>query len=123
YIGGNWDYPEADAATRARIWNEHENYTKGFLYFLANDARVPERLRNEMNSWGLAKGEFVDTDHWPHQLYVREARRMLGAYVMTQADIMEQRTKHDAVGLGSYNTDSHHVQRIVGPDGFVLNEG
>src|SRR5437660_78330 len=76
-----------------------------------------------MSRWGLAKDEFTDTDHWPHQLYVREARRMVGAYVMTQADIMDRRTKDDSVGLGSYNTDSHHVQRIVGPDGCVLNEG
>jgi hypothetical protein len=76
-----------------------------------------------MSTWGLAKGEFKDADHWPHQLYVREARRMIGEYVMTQADIMDKRTKDDSVGLGSYNTDSHHVQRVVGPDGFALNEG
>jgi hypothetical protein len=76
-----------------------------------------------MNGWGLAKDEFTDTAHWPHQLYVREARRMKGVYFMTQKDIMEARTKEDSIGLGSYNTDSHHCQRVVLEDGSVLNEG
>jgi hypothetical protein len=123
FIGGNWDYVEADEAGRERIRREHINYTQGFLYFLANDSRVPENLHTEMNRWGLARDEFTDCGHWPHQLYVREARRMVGAFVMTQRAITEDRAKPDAVGLGSYNTDSHHVQRVVGPDGFVLNEG
>jgi hypothetical protein len=123
HIGANWDYPDADPAARKRIWQDHVDYQQGFHWFLANDPRVPESLRKEMNTWGLAKGEFQGTAGWPHQLYVREARRMVGEYVMTQADIMEKRTKDDSVGLGSYNTDSHHVQRVVGPDGFVLNEG
>jgi hypothetical protein len=123
HIGANWDYPDADPATRKRIRQDHVAYTQGFLWFLASDPRVPPDLQKDFNSWGLAKGEFTDSDHWPHQLYVREARRMIGSYVMTQADIMDRRTKDDSVGLGSYNTDSHHVQRVVGPDGFVLNEG
>ncbi len=123
HIGANWDYPEADEATRARIRQDHVEYSQGFLYFLTNDPRVPEALHQEINQWGLAKDEFTDTDHWPHQLYVREARRMIGAFLMTQNDIMKDRAKEESVGLGSYNTDSHHVQRIVGPDGFVLNEG
>lgn len=123
YIGGNWDYPEADYATRARIWKEHEDYTRGFLYFLANDPRVPKKLQEEMRTWGLSRGEFEDNKHWPPQLYVREARRMLGHYIMTQTDIMEKRTKEDSIGLGSYTTDSHHCQRVVTEDGSVLNEG
>jgi hypothetical protein len=76
-----------------------------------------------MLTWGLCKDEFMDTDHWPHQLYVREARRMVGEYVMTQIDIQTNRSKDDSVGLGSYNADSHHVQRVVDTKGHVLNEG
>jgi hypothetical protein len=123
HIGANWAYAEADAATRTRIWRDHVEYTQGFLYFLANEPQSPESLRKEMSRWGLAKDEFTDTDHWPHQLYVRESRRMIGSFVMTQADIMDNRTKEESVGVGSYNTDSHHVQRVVGPEGFALNEG
>jgi FAD dependent oxidoreductase len=123
HIGANWDYPKGDTATRARIWQDHIDYQMGFCYFLANDPRVPAKLQQEMNSWGLAKDEFTDTNNWPHQLYVRESRRMKGEYFMIETDIMKKRTKDDSVGLGSYNTDSHHVQRVVGPDGFVLNEG
>jgi FAD dependent oxidoreductase len=123
HIGGNWDYPDADETTREKIRADHVAYVQGFLYFLANDPRVPKALHDEMARWGLAKDEFLDTDHWPHQLYVRESRRMLGTFVMTQTDIMDDRTKVDSVGLGSYNTDSHHVQRFVMPDGSALNEG
>jgi hypothetical protein len=123
HIGASWDYPEANEATRARIWEDHVRYQQGFHYFLANDPRVPKALQAEVRRWGLAKDEFTDTNHWPPQLYVREARRMVGAYVMTQADLTERRVKDDSVGLGSYNADSHHVQRVVGPDGGALNEG
>ncbi len=123
HIGANWDYPEATYPVRDKIWQDHIDYQMGFCYFLAHDPRVPRKLQQEINSWGLARNEFTDTNRWPHQLYVRESRRLRGLYFMTQSDIMEHRTKEDSIGLGSYNTDSHHVQRIVGPDGFVLNEG
>jgi hypothetical protein len=123
YIGGSWDYPEADQARRRQLWQEHADYTKGFLWFLANDPRVPKKLQLEMRAWGLARGEFENNGNWPPQLYVREARRLLGAYVMTEADIRQNRIKEESIGLGSYNTDSHHVQRVVDATGFVLNEG
>lgn len=124
YIGGSWNYPEADYKTREKIWQEHQDYIAGFLYFLANDPHVPVGLQEEVSRWGLAKDEFTDTDNWPHQLYVREARRMVGEYVMKQKDIQAELTKEDVIGMGSYNSDSHNVQRVVTPDGkAVENEG
>ena len=123
YIGKDWEYPEGDYATRARIWKEHELYTKGFFWFLAHDPRVPKDLQAETNSWGLAKDEFQDTDHWPNQLYVREARRMVGEYVMIQKDLQTDLSKADAIGMGSYNSDSHNIQRLATANGAVENEG
>jgi hypothetical protein len=123
YIGHSWDYPEATYARRAAIWKEHEEYLRGFFYFLANDPSIPSATRADAAKWGLAKDEFTDNGNWPHQLYVREARRMIGEYVMVQADIQTARTKAEGVGMGSYNSDSHHVQRFVTPAGAVENEG
>ncbi len=123
FIGGNYEYPEGDYATRARIWQAHVDYVQGFLYFLQNDPRVPKALHDDIATLGLCKDEFTDTANWPHQLYVREARRMIGEYVMSQRDIQTELTKPDAIGMGSYNSDSHNVQRIVNDEGFVENEG
>ena len=123
YIGGSWDYPEADYARRQQIWEAHKNYIAGFLYFLANDPRVPGELRRELNQWALCKDEFTDTDNWPRQLYIREARRMVGEYVAVQKDLQTELTKPDPIGMGSYNSDSHNLERIVDEDGSVRNEG
>jgi hypothetical protein len=123
YLGGSWDYPDATFARRAEIRQEHVLYMQGLFYFLANDPRVPGDLQREMNHWGLAKDEFVDTDHWPNQLYIRESRRMIGEYVMVQKDLQTELTKPDPIGMGSYNSDSHNVQRIVDQSGFARNEG
>ena len=122
-IGMNYDYPEASYERRHEIIKEHERYQKGLMYFLATDPQVPEGVRNEVNKWGLAKDEFIDNGNWPHQIYVREARRMIGAYVMTEHDVLSKREVPEPVGMGSYTVDSHNVQRYVKPDGYVQNEG
>jgi hypothetical protein len=123
YIGRSWQYPEASYAGKAKIWKDHLLYTESFVYFLSQDASVPSSLRAEMDSWGLPKDEFSDTDHWPNQLYVREGRRMVGEYVMRQSDLQTERTKADSIGMGSYNSDSHNIERVAMPDGTVQNEG
>lgn len=123
YIGMNYDYPEASYERRKQIVKEHEDYQKGLMYFLANDPRVPTEIQREVKRWGLAKDEFTDNDHWPHQLYIREARRMIGNYVMTEHEVMGDRAVPEPVGMGSYTLDSHNVQRYITPEGYVQNEG
>jgi hypothetical protein len=122
-IGMNWDYPEASYERRKEIIKEHILYQKGLLYFTATDLRLPAWVRETMNSWGYSKDEFVDNDYWPYNIYVREARRMLGEYVMTESDVLVKRPVPSPVGMGSYTMDSHNVQRFVTPAGFVQNEG
>jgi hypothetical protein len=122
-IGMNYDYPEASYERRKAIIQEHERYQKGLMYFLANDPRVPEDVRRPMSQWGLAQDEFADHDHWPHQIYVREARRMLGLYVMTQHECLAEKAAPQSIGMGSYPMDSHNVQRYVTAEGHVQNEG
>jgi hypothetical protein len=122
-IGRNWDYPEASYERRREIIREHEQYQKGWLYFIANDPRVPKEVQKEMQKWGLPKDEFTDNGNWSHQLYIREARRMIGSYVMTENELMDKRPTPESVGMGSYAIDSHNIQRYVTPEGFVQNEG
>ena len=122
-IGMNYDYPEASYERRKEILAEHRTYQQGLLWFLANDPRVPADVREEANRWGLPKDEFKDNGHWPHQIYVREARRMVGAFVMTENELTKKQPTPDSVGMGSYTIDSHNVRRYVTPEGHVQNEG
>ncbi len=122
-IGMNYDYPEATYERRREIWKEHEDYQQGLLYFIANDPHIPEDVRSEFAKWGLAKDEFKDNGHWPHQMYVREARRMTGAFVMTENELTKKRPTPNSIGMGSYGIDSHNIQRYITPEGYVQNEG
>ena len=122
-IGMNYGYPEGDYVTRAAIIQEHVNYTQGLLWTLANHPRVPEKIREEFNRLGLAKDEFTDNNNWPRQLYVREVRRMVSDYVMTEKNCLRQEVVEDSIGMGAYSMDSHHVRRYLTPEGKVRNEG
>jgi len=122
FIGANYDYAEGNPTVRDRLWLEHQAYTRGFLTFLATSPRVPEDIRAQMRLWGPCRDEFTDTQGWPRQLYIREARRMVSDYVMTEHNCRGKITAEDPVGLGAYNMDSHNCQRLV-RDGRVENEG
>ena len=125
-IGYNYDYPEASYERRRAIIKEHEQYQKGWLWFIANDPLMPKDVQAEFSKWGLARDEFKDNGNWPHQIYVREARRMIGAYVMTENELLKKRATPDSVGMGSYGMDSHNIQRYIigsGKDAYVQNEG
>lgn len=123
YIGRNYKYPDASPEEREKIIKEHESYQKGLMWTLANHKRVPQKIRDEMAKWGLAKDEFTDNGNWPHQIYVREARRLVSDYVMTELDCRRKRVTPEPVGMGSYNMDSHNCARYVTSDGSVQNEG
>jgi hypothetical protein len=123
YIGGNYEYPDTDYARREKILADHRAYQQGLMWTLANNPRVPQGVRTEFNRLGLAKDEFVDNDNWPTQLYVREARRMIGAYVMTEQNCRGKRVTDDSIGMAAYGMDSHNCQRYLSDDGHVQNEG
>lgn len=121
-IGRNYGWPDGDHAERERIFQDHVTYQQGLLYYLANDPAVPQAVRDEVRAWGLPADEFTDTGGWPHELYIREARRMVSDYVVTEHDCRWAVTAPDPVGLASYNMDSHNCARVV-VDGAARNEG
>jgi hypothetical protein len=121
-IGMNYDYPDGDYATRKAIFTKHENYTKGFLYFIGHDPRMPQHLRSQILRWGYPKDEYIDNGNWTPQMYVREARRMKGEYIMTQANCEGKEVVPDEAGMAAYTMDSHNIQRVV-YNGMVKNEG
>lgn len=122
-IGMNYNYPDGDYAIRERVLEDHRLYQQGHMWAMANHPRVPEEIRREYSRWGLAADEFEENEYWPPQIYIREARRMIGEYVMTEHDCRRLRVAGDSVGLGSYAMDSHNVQRYITDDGYVQNEG
>ena len=121
-IGMNYDYPEAEYQQRERIIKRHEDYTKGLLYFLGHDSRVPDELKIEILKYGYPKDEYTDNNHWSPQLYIRECRRLVGSYVMTQANCQGREVVNDGIGIAAYTMDSHNCERIV-VNGMVKNEG
>jgi hypothetical protein len=123
YIGMNYDYPDASYEKRKEIIAAHTAYQQGLLYFIATDPRVPDSIRIRMGQWGLSRDEFKDNGNWPHQLYIREARRMKGLETMTENEVLGRNKVANAIGMGSYTLDSHNAQRYVKDDGTVQNEG
>jgi hypothetical protein len=123
FIGMSYDWAEADYATREALFRQHLEYQRGLMWTLAHHPRVPQAIRDEVGKWGNSKDEFPEHDGWSHQLYVREARRMISSYVMTQHDCQGKRVAEDAVGLAAYTMDSHNTQRYVDAHGAVRNEG
>ena len=121
-VGRNHGWPDGDYAERERIFQEHVTYQQGLLWFLANDERVPADIRAEVGAWGLPRDEFRETGGWPRELYVREARRLVADYVVTEHDCRGTTTAEDAVALASYGMDSHNCRRLV-VDGHARNEG
>ncbi len=122
FVGGNYSWPNGSWIERERLFQDHANYQIGIMYFLANSERIPEPYRTEIRSWGLPRDEYLGTGGWTHQLYIREGRRMVSDYVMTQHNCQGREVPNDSVGLASYNMDSHHCQMTV-IDGAVHNEG
>ncbi len=123
HIGANYQYANANWSDRQRIIDDHLNYHQGLLWSLANSPRVPEKIRKHFQTWGLCKDEFLATNGWPHQMYVREARRLIGEVVMTEHHCRGTKVSDDSIGMGAYNMDSHNCQRYVTKEGFARNEG
>jgi len=121
-VGASWAYPKASAKDRRAIWQAHKDYTLAFLWFLQSDPAVPEKIRNAIAPWGLAKDEFAKYENFPPVMYIREARRMVGEHVLTQADVLRDIAKPDAIGIGSFPIDSHDCRRVAVEGGWI-NEG
>lgn len=122
FPGGNWSWPTAGYEEREKIFQAHVNYQQGYHWFMANDPAVPVEIRTDYAQWGLAADEFTATGHWPHQLYIREARRLAAPVVMTQRHCSGLKVEEDPISLGAYGMDSHNCRRFV-HEGAVLNEG
>lgn len=126
FIGGNygsdWNWAEASHTRREQSAREHEVWQRGLIWTLQNHPAIPNAIRTTYATWGLPADEFADNGHWPYQIYVREARRMVSDYVMTEANCLGQVVAADSVGLAAYQMDSHNTQRYV-KNGFVKNEG
>ena len=123
FVGANFDYPAATHAERARLAQLHRDYALGMLWTLAPDPRVPAAIRQKVSAYGLSKDEFTDNGGWPWMIYIREARRMVTDYVMTQHDCEGKRRAPDPVGLGSFGMDSHVVQHFVTEKGYAISDG
>lgn len=123
FIGQNWDYPEASYEEREKIIERHRRYQQGLMWTLAYHPRIPEKVRAVVSQWGMCKDEYERGDGWQDQLYIREARRMVSDYVMTQHNCEGLKVAEDPVGLGAYSMDSHMIQRYVDANGYVQNEG
>lgn len=123
FIGQNYDYPDGSYEEREEIVQRHREHQQGLMWTLANHPRIPEVVRKEVSRWGTCKDEYEREDGWQQQLYIREARRMISSYVMTQRDCEGLKVARDPVGLGAYTMDSHMVQRYVDEHGYVQNEG
>ncbi len=121
-IGANYNWPEADFDERVKIYNDHLTYTKGLLYFMTTDSRVPDEVKNHVKAWGYPKDEYLSNKHFTPQLYIREGRRMIGEYVMTEHNCTGKEVVPDPIGMAAYTMDSHNIQRII-VDGMVKNEG
>jgi hypothetical protein len=121
-MGMNYDWPEASYTKREKLLQEALSYTKGLLYFMTTDKRVPDTLQAFIRQWGYPKDEYEQFDHFTPQLYVREGRRMIGEYVMTEHNCRGEAKVDDGIGLASYGMDSHNCDRIV-VNGMVKNEG
>lgn len=122
FVGGNYGWPDGDWKRREQIFQDHANYQIGVMYFLTHSERVPQKWRDHFRQFGLPRDEYQDTSGWTHQLYIREGRRMVSDYVMTQRNCQRTVVPEDSIGLASYNMDSHHCQMGV-VDGAVRNEG